>query len=331
MPARETRAHRPAAGRASAALLAALAGQLPGCAGEPPRSITVYNAGSLAVPIAAAARAFERAHPGVRVLQESSGSLEAARKLTELGKVPDVLAVADEAVLAELIEPAHAAWHAVFATNAMVLLQRPDAPALDSATWARGLLAPGVRTARAEPALDPNGYRTLMVLQLAELEAGEPGLAARLLAAMPPRYLRPKEAELTALVEAGEVDYAWSYRSIAVERGLPHAALGAAVDLSDPARAESYARAVVRLPGAELGGGDSIMIRGAPIAYAATVPRAAPNPADATAFVAFLLSPAGRVALESRGLTPVSTPRFGGPEPPPPAVQAAVAPGTGRP
>lgn len=312
--------------RRAGAFPVALALLLAGCGGEPARTVTIYNAGSLAVPLAAAARAFERRHPGVRVLQESSGSLEAARKLTELGKVPDVLAVADEAVLEALIEPAHAGWHAVFATNAMVLLRRPGAPALDSADWVAGLLAPGRRVARAEPALDPNGYRTLMVLQLAELEAGEKGLAARLLAAMPPRYVRPKEAELTALVESGEVDYAWSYRSIAVERGLPYVALGAAVDLSDPGRAAAYARAAVRLPGATAGGADSIEVRGAPIAYAVTIPRAAPNPADAAAFVRFLLSPEGRAAIAGKGLAPAAAPRFGGPEAPPAVVRGAVAP-----
>lgn len=315
----------PAPPAALAALLPAML--LAACGGESARTITVYNAGSLAAPLAAAARAFEQHHPGVRVLQESSGSLEAARKLTDLGKVPDVLAVADEAVLAELIEPAHAGWHAVFATNAMVLLRRPDAPALDSTDWVAGLLAPGVRIARAEPALDPNGYRTLMVLQLAELEAGESGLAARLLAAMPPRYVRPKEAELTALVESGEVDYAWSYRSIAVERGLPHVALGAAVDLSDPSRAGAYARASIRLPGAHVAGADSIEIRGAPIAYAATIPRAAPHPDDAAAFVRFLLSPEGQAAIAGKGLVPAGAVRFGGPEAPPAAVRDAVAPG----
>ncbi len=309
----------------------ALALLLAACGAEPARTVTIYNAGSLAVPLAAAARAFEQGHPGVRVLQESSGSLEAARKLTELGKVPDVLAVADEAVLEELIEPAHAGWHAIFATNAMVLLRRPDAPALDSTNWVPGLLAPGVRTGRAEPALDPNGYRTLMVLQLAELEAEQPGLAARLLAAMPPRYVRPKEAELTALVEAGEVDYAWSYRSIAVERGIPYVALGAAVDLSDPAHAGAYARATVRLPGARVGGADSIEFRGAPIAYAVTIPRAAPHPEDAAAFVRFLLSPEGQEAIAARGLVPAGPVRFGGPDAPSAAVRAAVAPGAALP
>ena len=54
-----------------------------------------------------------------------------------------------------------------------------------------------------------------MALQLAEKFYQQPGLAARLERAMPPEYMRPKEADLTALVQAGELDYSWSYLSIA--------------------------------------------------------------------------------------------------------------------
>ncbi|MGH7585157.1 MAG: substrate-binding domain-containing protein, partial [Gemmatimonadales bacterium] len=166
------------------------------------RTVTIFNAGSLGSPLAAVARAFEAAHPGVTVHQETTGSLEAARKLTELGKIPDVLGVADVHVLTTLIEPAHADWHAVFATNAMVLLRSEGAAPLDSTTWVAGLLRPGTRTARADPELDPNGYRTLMAVQLASRAAGDPGLESKLLASMPPAFMRPKEAELTALVQA---------------------------------------------------------------------------------------------------------------------------------
>src|SRR5687767_12664544 len=50
--------------------------------------LVVYNAGSLARPIKAALDTFA-AREDVRVEQESAGSLETARKLTELGKIPD--------------------------------------------------------------------------------------------------------------------------------------------------------------------------------------------------------------------------------------------------
>ena len=114
--------------------------------------------------------------------------------------------------------------------------------------WQVILLRPGVRTGRSDPALDPNGYRTLMVTQLAERHYRQPGLAARLLAAMPPRYVRPKEADLVALVQAGELDYAWTYRNIAVATGLRSVALPPEVDLSDPRLEATYRQATVRVP-----------------------------------------------------------------------------------
>ena len=58
-----------------------------------------------------------------------------------------------------------------------------------------------------------------MVFQLAERFYRQPGLAARLERALPPKYMRPKEADLTALVQAGELDYSWSYCSIAKTQG----------------------------------------------------------------------------------------------------------------
>ena len=51
--------------------------------------LTVFNAGSLAAPFHEALNEFRRRNPGIDPRQESSGSLEAARKLTELGKIPD--------------------------------------------------------------------------------------------------------------------------------------------------------------------------------------------------------------------------------------------------
>ena len=82
-----------------------------------------------------------------------------------------------------------------------------------------------MRAGHSDPALDPNGYRTLIVLQLAERYYREPGLAQRLEAAMPPKYQRPKEADLTALLQAGELDYAWTYRSLAETNGLRYVTL----------------------------------------------------------------------------------------------------------
>jgi molybdate/tungstate transport system substrate-binding protein len=266
--------------------------------------LVVFNAGSLAYPFRELLTAFGREHPGVQPLQESSGSLEAARKLTELGKIPDVLAVADYGVIAKLLMPAHVTWYVTFASNAMVLAyseRSTGAREISGENWWRILLRPGVRWGNSNPALDPNGYRAHMVFQLAEAHYHQPGLARRLDRAVLPRYVRPSEAQLLALVQSGELDYAWSYRSLARTAGLRWVELPPEVDLSDPARAEWYARAVVRLPGAKLGSADSLEFRGEPIVYAMTIPSRAAHPGAARAFVRFVLSPAGQGILAKAG------------------------------
>lgn len=292
---------------------------------SPTGPLVVFNAGSLAAPFRDALQAFRARYPGIEPRQESSGSIEAARKLTELGKIPDLLGVADSAVIPSLLIPAHATWYVTFARNAMVLIhtdRSAGARDINQDTWWQVLLRPGVRTGRSDPSLDPNGYRTLFVTQLAERHYRQPGLAAKLVAAMPPRYMRPKEADLVALVQAGELDYAFSYRSIAVTTGLRAVALPPEVDLSDPARAAAYGAATTKVPGATRAGTDSIQITGAPIVYALTIPDRAPNRAAAVAFARFLLSADGQAIFRKHGFLPLEKVTVGGPGKPP----AGVAP-----
>ena len=290
---------------------------------SPAGPIVVFNAGSLAKPFNDLLRAFKAKYPDIVPSQENSGSLEAARKLTELGKIPDVIGVADYGVISKLLVPQHAGWFATFARNSMVLIYTDESAGggtINGQNWWQVLLRPEVRSGRSDPVLDPNGYRTLMAFQLAEKFYRQPGLAARLERALPPKYMRAKEADLTALVQAGELDYSWSYRSIAQSAGVRYVDLPPEIDLSDPKLTGWYAGASVRLPGAHRGGRDSVEFRGEPIVYALSIPRAAPHPRTAQAFVRFLFSPEGQAILERNGFLLLEKPVLGGPEPPPPGL-----------
>ena len=282
-----------------------------GCAGSDApsaRVIVVYNAGSLARPLRAALDSFSARH-GIQVNQEHAGSLETARKLTELGRVPDVIALADHEVFPRLLMPAHVTWYAQFARNRMVLAytaRSRGAAEIDSTNWWRVVQRPGIEMAYSDPNLDPAGYRTLLLFQLAETHAGEPGLAARLRAAVPRKNIRPKSADLVALLQAGELDYAWEYESVAQAASLQYLRLPAAIDLGDPARVDAYAKAEVRV----LGGahGDTITFRGEPIVYGLSIPTGAPHRTIAEQFVAFLLSEEGRRILRGAQLDALSAP-----------------------
>lgn len=270
------------------------------------RMLVVFNAGSLARPLKAALDSFA-AREGVVIQQESAGSLETARKLTELGKVPDILALADEEVFPQLLMPAHVTWYARFAHNRMVLAYAPSSHFASEITpdnWWKVLERTNVETGRADPQRDPNGYRTLLVLQLAETHYAQPGLARRLLAAMPNRNVRASETDLVGLLQAGELDYIWSYESMAKAQGLNYVQLPDAIDLSSPADSAFYATASVRVRGRDT---DSVTFRGRPIVYAFSIPTEAPHREIAERFARWLASADGRRVLRTQGLPAFDT------------------------
>jgi molybdate/tungstate transport system substrate-binding protein len=273
----------------------------PESAREPGGTLVIYNAGSLARPIRSALDSFA-AREGITVEQESAGSLETARKLTELRRTPDIIALADDEIFARLLVPTHVAWYAQFARNRIVLAYTDHsafADELTETTWRSIILRDRVEVGRSDPDLDPAGYRTLLVHQLAERHYGDPGLASRLLAAAPKRNVRPKEVELTGLLQAGELDYIWTYESVAQAAALRYLVLPTRIDLGTPAESAFYSSAAVRVTGGAPG--ETLELRGRPIVYALSVPLDAPHPVVAARAASFLLSGEGaRIMRQAR-------------------------------
>jgi molybdate/tungstate transport system substrate-binding protein len=271
--------------------------------------LTIFNAAALGPPFRALLADLRAQGTIAEADQQNSPSLEAVRKLTDLGKVPDLLAVADVSLLDSLVLPRFSSWYLAFGTNALVLAYGPQslqAAEITPTNWVDILLRPGVRTGRSDPRVDPSGYRTLMAAELAERFYRRPGLAARLRAAMPERYVRHAEADLSALVEAGELDYIWTYRNLAKAHGLRWVELPPEVNLESPRLAAWYQQVEVTLP--RSAGTGALRLRGTPIAFALTIPRTASQPELAEQFVRLLLSPAGRALMERSGFTMLARP-----------------------
>ena len=287
------------------ALVAFACGRADGASEGP---LVVFTAGSLARPMRAALDSFA-ASTGVQYELESAGSLETARKLTELGKVPDIIALADEDVFPKVLVPTHATWYVRFAENRIVLAYTDRsrfAAEIDSTNWWKVLQRPGLEIGRSNPDLDPSGYRTLMVFQLAERLYAQPGLAAALERSADPRNMRPKEIELVALLESGDLDYAWFYESMARASGVRHVQLPATIDLSSVDHRDSYGQATVRVIGATAS--DTVVMRGAPIRYAFSIPLQAAHAALGERFAAYLLSADGKRVLGSQFLATLPAP-----------------------
>jgi molybdate/tungstate transport system substrate-binding protein len=271
-------------------------------------TVVLFDAGSLALPLKVALDTFA-AHTHAVVQQENAGSLETARKLTELGHIPDVIALADYEVFPRYLMPAHVTWYAQFARNRLVITysaKSRHAKEISAANWYSLLSKRDVEVGRSDPSLDPAGYRTLIVWQLAERYYKRPGLEARLMESSPGRDMRPKSADLTALVQTGDLDFAWEYESVAQAAGLQYVTLPHQIDLSSGADSAFYAQASVRVPGNTPG--DTVMFHGEPIVYGLSIPERAPHPATAKRFVDFLLSPEGRAILRREHLDALDTP-----------------------
>ena len=288
-----------------------------------PDTVVVFDAGTLALPIKAVFDSFAARSPAV-LLQENAGSLETARKLIDLGRVPDVIALADYEIFPRLLTPQHTTWYIPFARNRMVLAytdRSKGAAEITARNWYQVITRPGVEVGRSDPNLDPAGYRALLVFQLAEQEYKQAGLAAALERAAPPRDMRPKSADLVALLQTGDLDYAWGYESVAQAAHLRYVRLPEHIDLGEAADSAFYAHAAVRVTGKTPS--DTVEFRGEPIIYALSIPTTPPHAATAARFVAFLLSPAGKRILRAAQLDALDAPVIVG-QGAPPIVAAAA-------
>ena len=323
-----------------AAALVLLAG---GCGGQA-RQVRLIYAGSLIVPFDKLATAFEAAHPGVTVTTESHGSIQVLRHVTELGDLFDLAVTADEQLIPPLMydrkDPhtgkPYADWYCSFATNRVVLAISPKSPLADqltSANWYRLVTQPDVRFGLADPRFDAAGYRSLMVLQLAERAYHDPFLFEDMVMGkftspitvdpvgaidvihVPEIVettggsniiLRGDSIGLLALLESGDVDCAFEYESVARQHGLPYVRLPASIDLGEAAQRASYRTVEVKLDSQRFASVRPVF-RGDLIRYAFTTPANAPDPGLAAEFATFLLGPQGRRILQQE-YQPVLTP-----------------------
>jgi molybdate/tungstate transport system substrate-binding protein len=256
-------------------------------------SILVFVAASVANAFKTQFAAYSGA-TGATVLTESGGSMEHARKITELGRIPDVIVLADDEVFPKLLSPQHVSWWATFAENRMVVAYTDKSAGHDSINadnWYRIVTRRGVEVGRSDPQLAPVGYRTLTLFKLAAQKYKVPGLDKKLLDNAPARNIRGNAADLAALLAAGELDYIYDYESVARTNGFRFVALP--TDVTGP-----------------------------PARYALSIPRRAPHPAAAERLLHFLLSDSRRRALRAANIDMFDAPVVSGTGAPPFLVKA---------
>ena len=296
-------------------ILIALLCSTAGCSssGQQPKTVLkVVPAGSLLQPFDEVEKAFEAQHPDVDVQVEGHGSIQAIRQVTDLHRQIDVVAVADASLIPDLMFRTDSTsgsnfsdTYTPFATNAMVIAFTNKSRYADEITqenWHEILSRPDVRVGISNPMLDAAGYRSIIVTLLADqyyrnttlfpviigshftpplVIQDEDGSATVRL----PEVLRPSDGKLVirdgsifvlSHLEAGGIDYAFEYRSVAEGHNLRWINLPPEIDLSSPDFADEYSKVRVIL-GFQRFSTIGQERTGQPIVYAVTVPNTAPH------------------------------------------------------
>ncbi len=283
--------------------------------------LIIFHAGSLSMPIKAISDSFMAKYPKVKILAEASGSIDAARKITELKRDCDIIASADYTIIDKLLIPEYAEENVKFAANRMSIVYTEKSAygnEINSENWPEILLRDNVHIGRADPDADPCGYRTILTLRL-EKQRMDRKIAAGAAAALSGevfkkfpenllskdnRFIRPKEVDLLALLDVRAVDYIFLYRSVAVQHGLKFVELSPETDLSNPEMNNIYSQASVQVRGSSPS--EKMEIKGEAMVYSAAILNNAPNKRAAQAFMQYLLSPdGGGKILEKMGQPPV--------------------------
>jgi molybdate/tungstate transport system substrate-binding protein len=279
---------------------------------QPKTVLKVVPAGSLLQPFDEVENAFEAQHPDIDVQVEGHGSIQAIRQVTDLHRPVDVVAVADVSLIPDLMfrkDPTtgdnFTDTYTPFATNAMVIAFTSKSRYADEITtenWYQVLSRPDVRVGISNPMLDAAGYRAMMVTLLADqyyqnstifpVLIGNhftPSLvvkdASGTATVRLPEVLRPSDEKLVirdgsifvlSHLEAGGIDYAFEYRSVAEGHDLRWVSLPPEIDLSSPDYADEYGKVRVIL-GFQRFSAIGQNRTGQPIVYAVTIPNNAPN------------------------------------------------------
>lgn len=298
-----------------------------GCVGEKVTTeLVIYNAGSLTVPFEKIEKEFEAEHPDIDIKYHQMGSVKAVRQITDLGKECDVIALADYTLIPDMMYPKYADWYIQFARNEIVLAYNPEksryADEITSENWYNILRRDDVIFGFSNPNDDPCGYRAVMVIQLAELYYNNPKIFDDLILKntaitvneengdyliktpgdLKPNTdkisIRPKSIELIGMLEEGGIDYAFEYRSVAVQHNLKFVELPGQINLSMVEYEEIYKK--VRLQTM-----DGKIKTAKPIVYGITVPKNALHSELGIEFIKFVTGEKGRRIFEECGQPPI--------------------------
>lgn len=308
--------------KATAAVGAASTIGFTGCLDSGSQIVKISHAGSLAYPFNNIETSYEEKND-TDIQRQAHGSVDAVRQVTELGKKMDIVGVADYTLIPNMMIPDYTDWFARFAKNEYTIAYTDNSQYSDeisSNNWFDVLARDDVKFGFSNPNADPAGYRSQMVIQLAEQHYENQNIYDNLISQnsnlkmtetsdghileMPKTsdiqinsdkiMLRSKETDLLSALEGGEIDYLFIYGSVATQHDYHQVDLPTQIDLSSVEYQDNYGKV-----GVKIAGGSTVY--GKPIVYGITIPNNAPNPEGATEVLSYILSEEGDQIMNDAG------------------------------
>ncbi|MEJ2251224.1 MAG: tungstate ABC transporter substrate-binding protein WtpA, partial [Candidatus Lokiarchaeota archaeon] len=292
--------------------------------------LTVFNAGSLTVPLQHVEAQFEKDHPNVDVQIEPAGSLQCIAKITQVGKIADVLATSDWKLIPSMPSQ-YQDYYIKFAVNRMVIAYTNTskyADQINSTNFYNILNKTDIHWGLADPNSDPCGYRTLMVLKLADINYNftnsnsilndlvvkHSDITCKSYQKDNTTYynitapenvnptgnleVRDKSEDFVSMLQSGGIDYAFEYQSVAQQHHLEYIQLNDSIDLSNSNLDSLYQRvSVIKTSGVSTGKS---------ITYGITVPKNANHPQLAAEFIEYVINAQGKAIFTTLGQPPLN-------------------------
>ncbi|WOF16963.1 tungstate ABC transporter substrate-binding protein WtpA [Methanoplanus sp. FWC-SCC4] len=285
--------------------------------------IKIVPAGSLLLPLEEIERDFEETHPGTDVIIEGHGSIQCIRQVTDLKRPLDLVIVADQSLIPDMMyipmpgsTKNYADNYTAFATNEMVIAYTDKSLYSDEITsenWYEILKRSDVKVGFSNPVLDACGYRTFMVSYLANEYYGDTEIFDKILGdhlkepveiikkndkteIILPEFVKPSDSKIAVrdgsifllyLIESGGVDYGFEYRSVAEGHGLKYVTLPDELNLGNMSLKDYYSTISVKLSFERFSSIGSERV-GESVVYAYTVPETATNKNSAYEFAEFM-------------------------------------------
>lgn len=298
--------------------------------------LVVFCAGSLILPFDDLEKAFESRYPEIDVQNECHGSIQVIRHVTDLHEKIDLVVTADAALIPMLMYSTqnpetgkpYAEWYIRFASNKLGVAYQPQskyADEINADNWYTVLTRPDIKVGLADPRFDASGYRALMVYSLAQEFYQNYSLFNDMFQGSfvtPITYfadddittitvpeivetkqgasivIRGASIQLIALLQSGDLDYAFEYESVIQQHGLKMVHLPDELNLGSAEYEDFYQQVQVNLDFRRFATVKP-EFKGERIGYGITIPSNAPHPEAAVLYIAYLLSPEGRAVMEA--------------------------------